>query len=159
VTALGVVEQYHGAAARFVDPRQFWEHSVACGLIASSIAVQRKSTHLDEYFLWGILHDVGRIILLDHVPEQYADVWTAAEALDLPLEAVEPRLTRLDHCDILDRALEHWQFPRSFIVPAVNHHHSMTRIQRLGPEHLDATASRQIEAAATAARIQQGPGA
>jgi HD-like signal output (HDOD) protein len=135
VTTLGVVQQYQGKAAEHVDPRLFWEHSIACGLIAASIAEAVQAPNVDDCFLWGLLHDVGRIIMLDHVPEAYAAVFEAAEALDLPLEMIEPRLMLLDHCNILEQALEFWQFPRSFIVPVANHHLSLARIKRLGPQH------------------------
>jgi len=133
VMTLGVFDQFEGAAADRVDPRMFWEHSIACGLAASALAKACQFKKVDDCFLWGMVHDVGRLILLEHVADAYAQVWDAAEKLAVPLEAVEPRLMLLDHCDILDRALEHWQFPREFIAPVVNHHHSVPKIKRLGP--------------------------
>ncbi len=135
VMTLGVFEEFEGAAAKHVDRHLFWEHSIACGLAASSLAEAHQSKSADDYFLWGMLHDVGRLILLEHASNQYSGVWDAAEMLDLPLEAVEAKIMLLDHCDILERALEHWQFPRDFIAPVVNHHHSVPQIKRLGPAH------------------------
>lgn len=132
VMTLGVFDQFQGAAAKFVDSHLFWEHSIACGLMASSLAKACHVKNVDDYFLWGMLHDVGRVILLEYVSDQYASVWEAAETLGLPLEAVEARMMLLDHCDILERALQHWQFPRDFIAPVVNHHKSISTIERLG---------------------------
>ena len=140
VMALGVVQQYEEAAVKYLDPRLFWEHSTACGLVAAAIAKTRRAKNPDEYFLWGTLHDVGRLILFEHVPEAYAHAWDAAEHLDLPLEAVEAKLMLLDHCDILERALEHWQFPKDFIPPVVNHHRSVATIRRLGAQHSEPAA-------------------
>ncbi len=141
VMALGILHNYEGGAGEHVNPRLFWEHSIACGLIASAIAKKRQDSKVDDSFLWGMVHDVGRLILLDHVSDEYGHVWDAAEHLSLPLEAVEAKLMVLDHCDILEQALEHWQFPREFIAPAVNHHNSMQTIKRLGPEHYEAAAT------------------
>jgi len=141
VMALGVLERYEHAGVNRLDPRLFWEHSTACGLIAAAIAKNRNAKNPDEYFLWGMLHDIGRLIMFEHVPDAYAHVWDAAEPLDLPLEAVEAKLMLLDHCDILQRALEHWQFPREFIAPVVNHHRSVATIRRLGPQHSEAAAT------------------
>jgi len=140
VMALGVLERYEHAGVKHLDPRLFWEHSTACGLIAGAIAKTRRVKNPDEYFLWGMLHDIGRLILFEHVPDAYAHVWDAAEQLDVPLEAVEARLTLLDHCDILERALEHWQFPREFIPPVVNHHRSVAALRRLGAQHSEPAA-------------------
>ncbi len=135
VMTLGVLDQYDQAGAGLLDPHLFWEHSAACGLIASAIARARGAKNPDEYFLWGALHDVGRLILSEHVPDAYAQVREAAQRFDLPLETVEARLMLMDHCDILARALERWQFPRDFIVPVVNHHRSVTTLKRLGEQH------------------------
>jgi len=140
VMALGVVQQYEEAGSQHLDPRLFWEHSTACGLIASAIAKARQAKNPDEYLLWGMLHDVGRLILSEHVPDAYTQACNAAEQFDLPLEAVEARLMLLNHCDILERALENWHFPRNFITPVVNHHRSVASLRRLGPQHAEAAA-------------------
>lgn len=141
VMTLGVFDQFEGAAAEHVDPRLFWEHSIACGLAASALAEARHAKNVDDYFLWGMLHDVGRLILLEHASDAYASTWDAAERLGVPLELVEAKMMLLDHCDILEQALEHWQFPRDFIAPVVNHHRSIANIKRLGPAHADAAAT------------------
>ncbi len=138
VMTLGVFQQYEGGAGEHVDPRLFWGHSIACGLVASAIARARRAGRVDDCFLWGLTHDVGRLILLDHVPNAYSRVWEAADRLTLPLEAIETRMMFLDHCAILERALEHWQFPREFIAPVVNHHRSHRGIKQLGPQHCEA---------------------
>lgn len=140
VMALGVLHQYEEAGAGSVDPRLFWEHCTACGLAAAAIARARHAKNLDEYFLWGTLHDIGRLILFEQVPEAYAQVWDAAHHLDLPLESVEAKLMLLDHGDVLEQALQYWKFPRDFIVPVVSHHRSMATIRRLGPQHGEAAA-------------------
>jgi len=141
VMTLGVFEQFEGAAAEHVDPHLFWEHSIACGLAAAAIAKARSVADADNYFLWGMVHDVGRLILLEHVCDKYAGVWEAAEELGLPLEAVEGRMMLMDHCNILEQALECWQFPREFIVPVVSHHHSVSRLRRLQPTQTAAAAA------------------
>lgn len=138
---LGVFEEFEGCAAQYVDPRMFWEHSLACGIAACEIARVRGVERADDYFLWGMLHDVGRLVLLEHAAPQYAQVWSAAEQLNLPLEMIESRLMLVDHCDILERALEHWEFPREFITPVVQHHASVSKLKRMGPVQGQASAT------------------
>lgn len=140
VMALGVLQQYEGRIADYIDARLFWEHSIACGLIASALGNEVGLESQDNLFLWGLLHDMGRLVLIEHAAEKYAQVWDKANALGLPLEAVEAKMLILDHCSILDRALEHWKFPREFIAPVVNHHKSATSIKRLGPAHIRSAA-------------------
>lgn len=141
VMTLGVLDRSEEINSKHVDVRLFWEHSIACGLIANAIAKARQCKEADDYFVWGVVHDVGRLILLDNVPDKYSGVWDAAEALALPLELVEPKLMLLDHCDILKKALEEWKFPREFIAPVINHHQSVLKIKRLVPGHAEAAAT------------------
>lgn len=138
VMTLGVFDQYAGSESKRIDIRLFWEHSIACGLIAAALARECRYKAVDDCFLWGTVHDVGRVILLDQVAHEYHQVCDAADELMLPLETVEPKLLLLDHCEILKHALEHWQFPHAFIAPVVNHHQSVYRLQRLGPEQKQA---------------------
>lgn len=138
--AIDILEQYDDAASKYLDVRMFWEHSIACGVLASAIARACQSRQADKFFLWGLIHDVGRLIMLEHVPEKYCRVWETAKALALPLESVEARMMLMDHCSILARALEHWKFPVDFITPVTSHHQSIRGIQRLGPRHSEAAA-------------------
>ncbi|MEK6676751.1 MAG: HDOD domain-containing protein [Planctomycetota bacterium] len=141
VMTLGVLQQYEVSAGANFDPRLFWEHSIACGLIASAIAKHRQPEKADDGFLWGMVHDVGRLILLHQLPNESSTIGEIAEQLALPLEAVERKALLLDHCEILEKALEHWQFPRAFVAPVVNHHRSRSQLERLGPDHFFSAAS------------------
>lgn len=133
VMTLSVLQHYDGAVSAHVDPHLFWEHSIGCGILASAIARQCGAESPDDYFLWGLLHDVGRMVLIEHLPDKYAQVWETAESLGVPLEAVEAKLMVLDHCHVLGRALEHWRFPREFIAPAVSHHLPISQLRQLKP--------------------------
>ncbi len=48
-----------------------WTHALACGSIARTIAATTRLTAPDEAFLGGIVHDVGKLIFVDHHPEDY----------------------------------------------------------------------------------------
>jgi len=132
VMTLDIVNQYKGLMGKYIDIHHFWEHSIGCGLVASAIGRGLRVADYGDYFLLGIVHDVGRLILLDHAPEQYTKVLEAAEVYNRPLEALETRVLTLNHCDILRHALQEWRFGPEFIVPVVSHHRSAPHIQRLG---------------------------
>ena len=131
VMTLGVMEQYKGRISERLDPRLFWEHAIACGLIGTSLARACQIQAPEDYFLYGMVHDVGRMILLEQMPDLYAKVWDTAEELNLPLEPVESRLLGMDHADILRQALECWCFPKEFVFPVINHHKSPEKLSRL----------------------------
>ncbi|MFA5865752.1 MAG: HDOD domain-containing protein [Phycisphaerae bacterium] len=134
VMALGVLNHYEGPEGKPVDVRFFWEHSIGCGLIASAIGKACNSEHTDEFFLWGLIHDVGRLILLDHVPHHYVKIWDIIDEFDIPPELAEQKILTIDHCEILQLAMQHWRFGREFIAPVVNHHRSASYIKSYIPD-------------------------
>ena len=49
----------------------FWYHSYKCGIIARKIADENGFSNSDEFFLAGLLHDIGRLVLMNNFPEDY----------------------------------------------------------------------------------------
>ncbi len=54
--------------------KQFWEHSLATGVCAELIAEKMGYSPSEEALVAGLLHDVGKILLLHLYPEQYREV-------------------------------------------------------------------------------------
>ena len=50
---------------------KIWYHSYKCGVIAKKIAEENDFPNPDEFFLAGLLHDIGRLVLLQNFPEDY----------------------------------------------------------------------------------------
>lgn len=56
------------------DISQFWFHSYKCGLTAKKLASETGLAEPDEAFLSGLLHDIGRLMLAAHYPDDYASI-------------------------------------------------------------------------------------
>ena len=57
------------------DVNAFWYHSYKCAVVARKLAVEDQLSNPDEFFLAGLLHDIGRLVLIEHDPEKYARVF------------------------------------------------------------------------------------
>lgn len=132
VMTLSVMSRYQDVMQERLDPKLFWEHCIACGLIGSAVARELSIPNPEEFFVYGMLHDVGRLLLMEAMPQEYAVVWDAARRNDLPLDAVERRVLCLSHAMVLGEALRLWRFPQEFIVPIVHHHDPIDKLRRLG---------------------------
>jgi HD-like signal output (HDOD) protein len=141
VISLGVIERFgsESLSARF-NFLHFWEHSICCGLIAGEIGEITGEVSRDEAFTLGLLHDLGRLILAEHLPSEYERVLDAAQELDLPLERVESRMLLLNHAGVLDRVLLQWGFPRNLVEPMMHHHLSAGNLREHAGKHLVPTA-------------------
>ncbi len=140
VMTMEVIEQYEGKISNHLDPQLFWEHSIGCGLIALAIAKTRGARFVEDAFLSGIVHDVGRLVLLDRIPDKYMKIWDLAEEQNLSLEQTEMKYMTMDHCDILQHILEYWKFPKDLIIPVVHHHKPLQKIRHLMAAYVEPAA-------------------
>lgn len=131
---IGVIEQFSGDCLDGrLDSLQFWEHSIACGLIAAELArlTGGGDAEADACFTMGLIHDVGKLVYADMLGEMYDTVVDVSNRLELPMEMVESRLLLLNHADGMDRILHAWRFPKQLINPIVFHHLSMGNIRHM----------------------------
>jgi len=56
----------------------FWYHSYKCGVIAGKVAEENGFSNPDEFFLAGLLHDIGRLLLLQNFPDDYKAILETA---------------------------------------------------------------------------------
>ncbi len=141
VINIGVVDQFGAAdvSAHF-NFVHFWEHSICCGLIASGLGEATGALDPDKAFALGLLHDVGRMVLIEHFHEEYEEVLETAARLDLPLEQVESRLLLLNHAAVVERVLHNWGIPKDLIGPMANHHLSAANLREHAGKQLAETA-------------------
>ncbi|MFC0254171.1 HDOD domain-containing protein [Massilia consociata] len=112
------------------DLRAFWKNSLGGAVIAREIARLVEYPHLEEAYLAGLLHNVGRLALLATAPKEYAYNFTARDDEDLC--AVEQRTLQITHAEAGAWLIERWQLD-SFLADAVLYHHEPS--ERLESAH------------------------
>lgn len=144
VLSLAVIDRFGTVnLANRIKADWFWEHSIACGLIASKIARFRnvKTDEVDSMFTAGLLHDIGRVIFAERLGEEYAGVIDVADQLEMPLETVESRLLLVNHADLTDRLLREWNFSMELVNPIALHHLGVGNIRRVAPKMAESVAT------------------
>lgn len=112
------------------DLRAFWKNSLAAAVIAREVARRIDYPHLEEAYLAGLLHNVGRLALLATAPKEYGFNFTALDDEDLC--AVEQRTLQITHAEAGAWLVERWQLD-SFLADAVLYHHEPS--ERLEAAH------------------------
>jgi len=75
ITALTIMDIFNKSLSdTFVNPVDFWKHSIAVGIISRLIAYNVKAQNIESYFLSGILHDLGKLFFLKVIPNDYSKV-------------------------------------------------------------------------------------
>ncbi len=99
----------------------FWWHSLMCATLARLIAEKTSYPAPDEAFLSGLLHDIGKLVLLGNFPNEYAEILESHRGKPDLLLAGETRLGAT-HCEVGARMINQWNL-RSFMADAVLYHH------------------------------------
>lgn len=112
------------------DLRVFWKNSLTAAVLAREVARRIDYGQLEEAYLAGLLHNVGRLALLATAPKEYAFNFTARDDEDLC--AVEQRTLQITHAEAGAWLIERWQLD-SFLADSVLYHHEPS--ERLEAAH------------------------
>ena len=104
---------------------QIWDHSAQTGAIGRRIFHHHLGdSHLAEQaFCAGILHDIGKIILADGLPEEYAAVLQESRETNRPLFEVERKYFYATHAEVGAYLLALWGLPVPLVEAVACHHH------------------------------------
>lgn len=103
----------------FID--RFWQHSFVCGMAARMIAQDHHITP-EIAFMGGLIHDIGKLIMLQSFAEDYAsEQWMTALSNEQTLSD-ELQMYSFTHDIVGGQLLKKWFFPES-LVTAVAYHH------------------------------------
>jgi HD-like signal output (HDOD) protein/signal transduction histidine kinase len=102
------------------DLRAFWKNSLSAAVIARELAKRMDYPQLEEAYLAGLLHNVGRLALLATAPKEYAFNFNARD--DEELCAVEQRTLQITHTEAGAWLIERWNLD-SFLADSVLYHH------------------------------------
>ncbi|MQA41235.1 HDOD domain-containing protein [Rugamonas sp. FT29W] len=113
------------------DLRGFWKGSLTTAVIARDIAKKMEYPHVEEAYLAGLLHNVGRLALLATAPKEYAFNFMARDDEDLC--AVEQRTLQITHSEAGAWLIERWHLD-SFLADSVLYHHEpISRVESAHP--------------------------
>ena len=104
------------------NDKAFWRHSIATAACARVLA-RRVRFNQDYAFTAGLLHDIGRLVLVTRFPEHYQAVLAEQRRLDLELLAAERAVMGLDHVVAGVALAEHWNFSDT-MRHAIEWHHA-----------------------------------
>lgn len=99
-----------------------WRHSLGVGLVARRLAESARLSNPEEHFVAGMLHDVGRALLVKHCPRECAMV-EARYVRGAALLDAEMQVLGTTHAEVGAWACSAWRLPPE-LVEAVRYHHN-----------------------------------
>ncbi len=126
ILASSVVEAFEGIAADLADMESFWKHSLACGIGARSLAIACQMPKAEKFFVAGLLHDLGRLVLFSRAPNQTAEIFKLYQSRRMLLREAETAVLGFDHALIAETLMRSWQYPANLVHAVAYHHHPMS---------------------------------
>lgn len=116
---------------------QLWAHDIACALVAKQLAGRFLPSNQDSAFLAGLMHDVGKLLLLQRSTESYEKVLRSVEQEGIDFREAEGRVFPFDHCEVGHLIAERWNFSEELIEVIRGHHESKLRETATAPALID----------------------
>ncbi|ANA41615.1 MULTISPECIES: HDOD domain-containing protein [Geobacter] len=99
-----------------------WEHSLGAGVAANIIARRLKLPEVEEISTAALLHDIGKVIIKEKCPEDYARVAMLMERKGLAMLDAERELLGTDHAEVGEWLVRSWYLPDKLSEPVACHH-------------------------------------
>jgi HD-like signal output (HDOD) protein/signal transduction histidine kinase len=103
--------------------KEFWYHSLLCGLLAKGLAEQCGHESPSRAYLAGLLHDLGKCLLATTLPREYDQLH--GDGQDSEITVQEKQTFGLTHAEAGMLLLTKWQLSPG-VIAIVRYHHDET---------------------------------
>lgn len=128
VLSSSVMEAFKDAAPDDEYQESFWRHSLATASAARVLHGFKLSDQVmrggEEGFSAGLLHDIGKMVLVWQLPEMYARVTSHHDFGIVDDQHVEREVMGVTHGEIGGYLAGRWNLPES-LCQAISHHHDL----------------------------------
>jgi putative nucleotidyltransferase with HDIG domain len=121
ITAAAVTGCFPEGQCAGFDDKAFWRHSIATAACCKVVA-RRLRFNQDYAFTAGLLHDIGRLVLVSSFPAPYQQVMEYRKANDTYVLDAERAVLGVDHVMAGAALAEHWNFSDTMKTAIAYHH-------------------------------------
>lgn len=111
------------------DPLAFWRHAIYAGTAARVLGGSSAvfaATHAEDIYIAGLLHDIGKIILMEKTAPKYLAMLRKSVQQKRPEIDVEMEDFGFTHADVGSVLAIKWFLPEDLAI-AIRYHHAPSR--------------------------------
>jgi HD-like signal output (HDOD) protein len=125
VLSVQIFSQFDQAKLDGFSLEGLWDHSIRSSVFAKAIAKEEGKGQymIDDAFMAGMLHDLGKMVLILNLPERYGEALDVARGENRFLWEVELEILGATHAEIGAYLMGLWGLP-SHVVEAIGFHHN-----------------------------------
>jgi len=127
-----VFERKRFKSIRQFDINVFWYNSLMCATFAKRIAQTIGFKSIDEAYLSGLLHNIGRLILISTFPIEHETILAKTKDQKDTLWA-ETQLLGVTHCEAGSWLMQKWKMSSTMADAIQYHHEPLEKIKEAFP--------------------------
>lgn len=104
------------------EASSFWTHSIGVAVMCRYLAAQTKLAEPEEAFTAGLVHDIGKVVLVNQFTEEFATVMEKVTANGITFYGSEKCCDTYPHNLIGGHLAKRWMLPEA-LQTAIRHHH------------------------------------
>ncbi|MFN2372064.1 MAG: HDOD domain-containing protein [Candidatus Krumholzibacteriia bacterium] len=102
--------------------RALWRHSAAAGVAARLVAEATRQRDPDDAFAAGVLHDIGKVVILLNRPDDYGRIQELMLSGRCDCRVAETVTVGIDHARLAADLTSRWNLPAGIVAAITGHH-------------------------------------
>lgn len=131
VLSVSVITAFSGNKDAKFSMRQFWQHALGTAVASEIIAKKIGYPKPEECFTCGLLHDIGKIVLLKVAPTEFLKLITLTEKEKISFFEAERRLDIPSHGYLGEYIADKWRLPMVIRMSIRYHHVDVSKMETM----------------------------
>jgi len=111
VIAASAIKVFDGIPAELVSMNDFWKRSLSTAVTARVLAAFKREKVIERFFIAGLLHDIGSLLMYLKLPDEMAQVLQLQKADGIDRINAEKDIIGYDHAEVGGGLLKKWNLP------------------------------------------------
>ena len=105
-----------------IRQEQFWDHSLGCAVAAKVIGNHLRYDKVEELFVAGLLHDIGKIVEMIFLSQAFKDINQMVRNKNILMITAEEKILGYGHPEVGKLLAERWNLPPKLMSVILHHH-------------------------------------
>jgi putative nucleotidyltransferase with HDIG domain len=106
-----------------INRTKLMHHTIGTAIAARSIGKQLGYPELEELFVAGLLHDIGKVVMDRYFHQEYLTILKKTSEQEITFLDAERQLLDIDHAMLGRLLAKHWNLPIKLETIIAHHHH------------------------------------
>lgn len=122
ILTMGLTDIFKPSRNENFSRADFWAHCFGTGMMAKSIALRLRLNNVEEIFIQGLLHDIGKIIIDKYASNKFDEIIEYTENNDCLIVESEEKILGFTHAEVGAITAKAWNLPEN-ICNSIHYHH------------------------------------